>query len=266
MIPDTSRSHYGICPYDQAWAAFVAAITIACFCDPDFDVTWPVTFALIIVTTHTLRESPEITFGFWSEEVTAVYDFHKGIKSHPYLWWVNLVFIILALYACKEGAKFLRPHMSTWVLPKPEDMSFITKLKGGAAFYAFAVLCPVLLSSWPLLSSMAFIAVVSLYMIGFVKLGVDVVEHEKTKKAAVSVAVAAKSTKGGISISTTTHSRVNQFWTNHMFPREELTKKQDFKTFTMGVTGHPAIVRNNKILDLFKETLQAAGHVVTDNR
>lgn len=259
MIPDTTLSHWGVCAYDEAWAAFVAAITLACFGDPDFDVTWPVTFALIIVTTHTLRESPEITFGFWSEEVTAVYDFHMYIRSHPYLWWVNLMFIILALYACKEGAKFLRPHMSTWVLPKPEDMSFITKLKGAAAFFALAVLCPVLLSSWPLLSSMAFIAVVSLYMIGFVKLGADVAEHEKTKKAAVSVAAPAvgRAPKGSVSISAST--KAADLWRVHIF-KKQLNKGMEFDTFTKGC------ITNKDKVNLLVQTLIDAGFAVHDTR
>jgi hypothetical protein len=51
-----------------------------------------------------------------------------------------------------------------------------------------------------------------------------------------------------------------------MFPREELTKKQDLKTFTKDVDGNPTEVRNNKILTLFKNTLNAANIHVQDNR
>lgn len=258
MIPDTTRSHFGVCAYDQFWLAFVTAITITCFCDRDFDITLLFTFALICVSSQTLRDSPEFTFGFWSQDVTAWYNFHVSLR------WVNLIFIGLALYACKAGAEIVRPHMSTWTLPKCEDMSFGSKLKGGTVFFAFTVLFALLLASWPALSSTGFIAFVLLYVTGFCKLLIDLAEDVKTKTAAASTASAAsaavgRAPKNSVSISNST--RVNDFWRIHMVAKG-LTEGKQLSDFTKECSGNNAAERNKKILFLFKSKLIAANFAV----
>jgi hypothetical protein len=229
---------------------------VASVYDPAFDDRFFAAFALYVgmfLETQYLPQMPAFANGLWFDWLDSIWEIHKWSS------FLNVIPVALALTGMHAAWTYLEPHVIDWTFPA-HDLSLGQKLRSYAGFFILGALFPIVLAVGPLLSSVAFLCFVFWYLLGLFVVINWMVEEENKKKAAVT------STKGGISISPSTHLRVNDFWRIHMFPRPDLTKNMDFKTFTKDVQGHPAKVRNNKILDLFKETLTKAGHVVSDNR
>jgi hypothetical protein len=234
--------------------AFVVMLTASVY-DRKFDDPFFAAFALYVgmfLEMHYLPQIPGFAQGLWFDWLHSVWEIHR------WLWWLNIIPVLFALTGMHAAWTSLEPHVVDWTFPS-HDLSLGQKLRSYAGFFVLGALFPIVLAVGPLLSSVAFLCFVFWYLLGFCVVIHWIVEEENKKKAVVT------STKDGISISPSTHLRVNEFWRIHMFPRPDLTKNLEFKTFTKDVQGHPAKVRNNNILDLFKKTLQDAGHVVADN-
>jgi len=253
--------------YGPSVLAMLVVMVAASASDPHFDTRIFVCFAGLVgmsFETMYLRQSSWVTTGLWFDWVERLY------KIHEWLWIFNIVPVILAVTGVYAAVKLLKPHVTKWTLPATVvDLSAYEVLKNYAGYMLFAAMVPVLLHSWPFLSSMSFLVFVACYLFGACMVIYWMIEDEKNRAAAAPAA--STSSKGGITMSHTTHTRVREFWRVHMFPREELIKKvdgtkMDFETFTKDVKGNPAAVRNNKILTLFKKTLKAAHIDVQDNR
>jgi hypothetical protein len=247
--------------YGPSVLAMLVVMVAASASDPHFDTRYFVCFLGLVGMSFEnmyLRQSSWVTTGLWFDWVERVY------KIHEWLWIFNIVPVILAVTGVHAAVKLLKPHVTKWTLPTTSvDLSAYEVFKNYAGYILWAAVCPVLLHSWPFLSSMSFLVFVACYLFGVCMVIKWLIEDENNRKAATATSTP---TKGGISMAPTTHTRVDAFWLKHMFPREELTKKQDLKTFTKDVDGNPTEVRNNKILTLFKNTLNAANIHVQDNR
>ena len=247
--------------------AMLVVMVAASASDPHFDTRYFVCFLGLVgmsFETMYLRQSSWVTTGLWFDWVERVY------KIHEWLWIFNVIPVILAVVGVYAAVKLLKPHVTKWTLPATVvDLSAYKVLKNYAGYILFAAIFPVILHSWPLLSSISFLVFVACYFFGACMVIYWIIEDEKKRKAAAPAA--STPTKGGISMAPSTHSRVKDFWRTHMFPREDLIKnvdgtKMDFETFTKDVQGITAEVRNNKILTLFSKTLKKAGLDVQDNR
>jgi hypothetical protein len=247
--------------YGPYVVAMLVVMLAASASDPNFDIRVFVCFAGLIGMSFQhmyLSQSTWVTTGLWFDWVERVY------KIHVWLGIFNIVPVILAVTGVCAAVKLLKPHVTKVTLPATVvDLSAYEVLKNYAGYILFATMMPVILHSWPFLSSMSFLVFVACYLFGACMVIYWMIEDEKNRKAATATSTP---TKGGISMAPSTHTRVDAFWLKHMFPHEELTKKQDLKTFTKDVDGNPAEVRNNKILTLFKKTLKAANIDVQDNR
>lgn len=253
--PQDPLTMYG--PYLLAMLVVMVAVS---FTAPDFDPRvffWFCLFVGMQLETLYLRQSSWVTTGLWFDWVKRVYAIHE------YLEILNIFPVMLALTGVCAAFTLLKPYFTKWTCPVPLDLSASEKYKY-AGYILVAFVSPVILASYPLLSSFSFLLFVAWYLFGAGMLIHWCIENEKKRKAAAPAA--ATSTKGGISMSPTTHSRVKEFWRTQMFPRVDLTNNMDFETFTKDVKGSPALVRNNKILTLFKQTLEEAKLVVDDNR
>jgi hypothetical protein len=253
--------------YGPYVVAMLVVMLAASASDPNFDIRVFVCFAGLIGMSFQhmyLSQSTWVTTGLWLDWVEKVY------KMHEYLGLFNIVPVFLAVTGVWAAVTLLKPHFTKMALPATGvDLSAYEVLEKYAGYLLFAYVLPVILHSWPFLSSISFLLFIASYLFGTCMVIYWIIEDEKKRKAAAPAT--STPTKGGITMSHTTHTRVRDFWRVHMFPREELIKKvdgtkMDFETFTKDVKGNPAAVRNNQILTLFRETLKAAHIDVQDNR
>jgi hypothetical protein len=219
--------------------------------DHNVDLRVPVIFSVIVPLTEALKQSPEFTFGFWSDWVTWMWELHAGC------WWLTvLVFIPFAVNGLYIICKFLEPYLPTRA-PHVE-LSLDDQRNWDVCLIIFAIFVVFLVASGPLISSLLFIAFMLAYTIGIAEQ-----VHAYDPKAAAAAVTPAKGGKGSVIISDSTV--VGKFWVTHMVGKN-LDEKMDLAVFTKSCIGQPALFRNNQILSLFKAKLEKAGYIVNDSR
>ena len=219
--------------------------------DRNVDLRVPVIFSVILPLTEALKQSPEFTFGFWSDWVTWMWHFHAGCPLITAFFFTP--FAVNGLY---NIYKFLEPYLPTRA-PHVE-LSLDDQRNYYVCLIIFAIFCVFLVASGPLISSLLFIAFMLAYTIGIAEQ-----VHAYDPKAAAAAVTPAKGGKGSVIISDSTV--VGKFWVTHIHGKN-LDENMKLDVFTKSCQGPRGVVRNNQILSLFKAKLEKANYTVTDSR
>ena len=119
--------------------------------DRNVDLRVPVIFSVILPLTEALKQSPEFTFGFWSDWVTWMWHFHAGCPLITAFFFTP--FAVNGLY---NIYKFLEPKLPTRA-PHVE-LSLDDQRNYYVCLIIFAIFGTFLVASGPLISSLLFIA------------------------------------------------------------------------------------------------------------